>query len=512
MAIDSRKGLIACIAASLVVRVWVAVTFPALNEEAEYWGWSQHLATGYREGPPMVAWMIAAFDWLGTIHRELALRMASLICGLATLGLVHTLARRLFASAEVARLSLLLACAIPLMQASGVLMVPDAPALTFSLAAMTFFWLAVERQRPVDWLLCGAALGVATMSKLGAILILPAFIVHLATSTAHRASLRRAGPWLALIAAIAVALPFALWNADHSWATITHEIAQRSVKGFNVRPIKLLEALLEQALGTAFLLFVPLIAFLFAPLGSTPESWREPLRFLKVQSGVVFAFFFTVALVIEVHPQDLLPGYPPAVIGIAAMLVAMPKDRVWRFTRRAIAPCIALSLGIGVIAALGQGVFARLDAGRFGKALGEKIAVAQLRLYGWPDLGRQLSVRLKDYPEAGRGAFFTCRRRHAAALSFHLRGTPVIDLTAITLRARAEGAALLADRELQSLDGRDGLYFCSAREVGMGNLHEIFTDITQLDSIDVHYRGAVIGTFEVSRATGLRLKGFVPER
>ncbi|MFT5586963.1 MAG: 4-amino-4-deoxy-L-arabinose transferase-like glycosyltransferase, partial [Cognaticolwellia sp.] len=45
---------------SLVLRVWAASGLELLADEAYYWTWSQHLAAGYFDHPPGVAWSIAA--------------------------------------------------------------------------------------------------------------------------------------------------------------------------------------------------------------------------------------------------------------------------------------------------------------------------------------------------------------------------------------------------------------------------------------------------------------------
>src|SRR6266566_4097031 len=48
------------IAAVIVVRLYVAAATPLSADEAYYWLWSQHLAAGYYDHPPVVAFIIRA--------------------------------------------------------------------------------------------------------------------------------------------------------------------------------------------------------------------------------------------------------------------------------------------------------------------------------------------------------------------------------------------------------------------------------------------------------------------
>ncbi|MFN5154505.1 MAG: glycosyl transferase, partial [Gemmatimonadota bacterium] len=43
----------------LLLRLIFAATVPLVPDEAYYWTWSRHLAGGYFDHPPMIAWLIA---------------------------------------------------------------------------------------------------------------------------------------------------------------------------------------------------------------------------------------------------------------------------------------------------------------------------------------------------------------------------------------------------------------------------------------------------------------------
>src|SRR6476620_9104822 len=50
---------VAVIVAAAALRLVFAALIPAFPDETYYWEWSRHLATGYFDHPPAIAWLIA---------------------------------------------------------------------------------------------------------------------------------------------------------------------------------------------------------------------------------------------------------------------------------------------------------------------------------------------------------------------------------------------------------------------------------------------------------------------
>ena len=68
------------VAAITLMRIIAAYHVPLTGDEAYYWEWSRHLAFGYVDHPPMVAWTIALFSPLGQTPG--AIRLGFIVCGL----------------------------------------------------------------------------------------------------------------------------------------------------------------------------------------------------------------------------------------------------------------------------------------------------------------------------------------------------------------------------------------------------------------------------------------------
>src|SRR5579872_2714369 len=74
------------------LRAIAAARLPLTGDEAYYWEWSRHLAAGYTDHPPAVAYAIVVFAWLG--RSPFAVRIAFVLCGLfATLVAAATATR-----------------------------------------------------------------------------------------------------------------------------------------------------------------------------------------------------------------------------------------------------------------------------------------------------------------------------------------------------------------------------------------------------------------------------------
>jgi 4-amino-4-deoxy-L-arabinose transferase-like glycosyltransferase len=69
----------AIVAAVTFMRAIADFKLPLTGDEAYYWEWSRHLAFGYVDHPPAVAWTIRAFAWLGAVPG--AVRIGFVLCG-----------------------------------------------------------------------------------------------------------------------------------------------------------------------------------------------------------------------------------------------------------------------------------------------------------------------------------------------------------------------------------------------------------------------------------------------
>src|SRR5512144_3013452 len=89
------------VGALVLLRLVAAAFTPLTFDEAYYWTWSKHLAGGYYDHPPMVAFVIRAGTMIAG-DTELGVRLVSILLALPMSYAVYRAAAILFGGARVA--------------------------------------------------------------------------------------------------------------------------------------------------------------------------------------------------------------------------------------------------------------------------------------------------------------------------------------------------------------------------------------------------------------------------
>ncbi|RFO96329.1 glycosyl transferase [Rhodoferax lacus] len=271
-------------------------------DEAHYALYAAHPALSYFDHPPLVGWAQWPLVALGA--PTVVLRLVPGLLWLGTLLLVYHLARRLQAAAPGgaseqagfwAVASLLLA---PLMHILGISLLPDTLLMFWSAALMLQTLRLMQRTQPPalsQWLLLGALLGLAGLSKYTA--IFTAAAVALCLLRAHgMAVLRQPGLWLGTLLALLIVSPVPIWNAQNHWVSFVYQAkhgAGSGWQGLNVARFGLLQLLAYgplllwgwQGLRVATAAQRSLLAFFVIPFvvlaylsggGSSLPHWTAP--------------------------------------------------------------------------------------------------------------------------------------------------------------------------------------------------------------------------------------------
>jgi 4-amino-4-deoxy-L-arabinose transferase-like glycosyltransferase len=183
-------------------------------DEAYYWMWSRHLATGYFDHPPMVAWLVRAGS--AVLPGEPGVRILFVACGALAVVFAGLIAREMSDDPRAPAVGALLAATSPILMLTGGLALPDAP-VEAAYAAAT--WL-LARARGRGWITAGVVVGLALLSKYTAALLAPALLLLVLLDPELRRELRTPWPWMGGAVAVLVFLPNLLWNASHGWVTI----------------------------------------------------------------------------------------------------------------------------------------------------------------------------------------------------------------------------------------------------------------------------------------------------
>jgi 4-amino-4-deoxy-L-arabinose transferase-like glycosyltransferase len=418
------SGAVLLLALSVAARLLMAAIVPLVPDEAYYWEWSRHLAAGYFDHPPAIAWLIHAGTAIAG-DTPLGVRLVPVLVGFG--GGVATLAlsRRLAGGASAWRAAVLLT-AVPLAGIGLVLATPDAALLACGAITLWAVDHALQGSGARGqgsgqpgawtdlawWMVAGVGLGLAMASKYTAVLIPAGLAVACAVSSSLRSLYRRPGPYVACVVAAIVFLPVARWNATHDWVSFRFQLHHGLGAGSGSAVERELALIGGQAGLVSPVLFVLVIA---AVVAATSRS-GPPRRFvLAILALFVWVFFAASALR---HPVEanwpalaVLPG-----LVLLAIWPATPRRRAWE----------RVGVGIGwvvILAVYTHAVHPWLPL----PLRSDPLAQA----FGWDELAN--AVARDSVVDTAPTSAVTARRwvgadryQDAAELAFHLPGHPVV--------------------------------------------------------------------------------------
>ena len=229
---DQLRFLRALVLAFIGIRFVYAAGLQLIPDEATYWVWSRHLAAGYLDHPPGIAFLIRAGTYLLGEQYEIAVRMLMPILAAGAILITMAIARHVLNDARAAVWVCLIWLTSPLLAGLGTFATPDTPAVFFSVCALAFAILIAARDdraespvaSPLHWCAFGLFTGLAFLSKYTTVLLPASIVLAMLFSQRGRRHFRR--PWIYLsgILALLVFTPVIWWNAHHQWASFLFQI------------------------------------------------------------------------------------------------------------------------------------------------------------------------------------------------------------------------------------------------------------------------------------------------
>ncbi len=399
---EAGLGLRAAAAAAILLvllRIVLAATTNLAEDEAYYWLWSRHLAAGYYDHPPMIAYWIRA----GTAifgQTEFGVRFFGLMSAIFGSYLLYRASLSLFQDRTAAALAVVWMNVALLCNAAAIVATPDTPLAFF--ATLTLFALAklIETGRGAWWLAIGASLGLAFMSKYTAALLLPGLFLWMIASAEGRRWFARPEPYLGAAVALVFVVPVFYWNYAHDWASFAKQ-AQHGVKD---RPANAALSVAE-LFGAQAGLATPLIFFfcLFGGFYCFIRGVRRPdarLLLLGATCAPILAFFFFHAASQKI--QANWPGvvYPAAILAAVHGFLDYSRQNppaAWARRGFRAAPWVGFAFTLVAFIQLGLGVLpipAKQDP--------------TARMKGWAKLGAEVERVRRE-----RGAAFVLTERYA---------------------------------------------------------------------------------------------------
>jgi 4-amino-4-deoxy-L-arabinose transferase-like glycosyltransferase len=449
-AVSLERRYLVAVAALLALRLVAGAVLPLSADEAYYWLWSKHLAAGYYDHPPMIAFLIRA----GTAvfgDTSFGVRVVPMLLSVPASWCVWR------AGGGLAALLFNLTLMVTIESLAAT---PDAPLIAASAA---FLWALTRLDETQDgrwWLAVGAAGGAALLSKYTAFFLGLGALVWLVVDPRARHWLRSPWTWAGGAVAAAIFAPNLIWNAQHHWMTFAFQFGRVGAGHFTLR-------FLLEFLGAQILLATPFL-FVAMSVGVT----RGP-RLIAALIAPAVAYFLIHSL------HDRVQGnWPCFLYPVLAVAAAQAMQAGSGVVRRLAIPVAGAMLAACYL----QAFFAVLPLGRSDQS-------GRLLGYGFGDVVRQVeathaaAVATTDYETTAWFAFYG-----------HL---PVIQLN-------EDERWLAAPRADAALLGGPLAYVADARRDRRDLVAPLFASITTLPPV-FRLRGREgVARYDVYRVQGLR--------
>jgi hypothetical protein len=214
----------------ICLRFVLAARLPLSFDEAYYWLWSKHLASGYFEHPAAIAFGIR----LGTFlcgDTEFGVRLIPLLASVTASWAVWRSATIVLSDERAGAIAALLFNATLMVAAEGMGATPDS--LLIAAAALLLLAIA-ELERSGDgrwWIAVGGAAGMAIAAKYTGFFLCISIAIWLVVSRLrHRGQgtiwLRTFWPYAGAAVALAMFAPTLYWNATHDFVSFRFQFGR----------------------------------------------------------------------------------------------------------------------------------------------------------------------------------------------------------------------------------------------------------------------------------------------
>jgi hypothetical protein len=207
-----------------LIQILVSTGFELAHDEAYYWLYSQNLAWGYFDHPPLVGVVIKLFSFLP--HSEFSIRIGFILLQfLALFALFPLLDKKDRTTAT------LLYFSFPLISFAGLLALPDMPLVFMSALYCLVLNRFLEKKDMKSCLALGVVIPLLLYAKYHGILLV--FFTILAIPSL----LKEKKFYIIAIISLLLFLPHICWQYQHNFSTLRYHFLERPSSEFSLKRI-----------------------------------------------------------------------------------------------------------------------------------------------------------------------------------------------------------------------------------------------------------------------------------
>lgn len=320
----------------------VGVSVPLSGDEALFWDCSRKLAWCYvTKGPgtPFFIWCTRML--LG--NTELGVRAGAIILSFASSLVLYLLGRRIY-DRKVGVLSAVMLQIIPIYAFNGFAMTTDPLLIFLWLLSLLLLHMAWTSGSGTEWMLLGLVVGLGILSKYTMVIFfLPAFLLVLLSPS--RRQLLSLWPYMAFVLCLVIASPLVIWNAQHNWVNLLHNIGQTHISNGMRVSLRYFGEFCGSQFGVISPLLLPMIVW-----ASIKLRRRDALSFWF--TVVPLALFLLKSLQGRVLANWALCCYLAGLVSFSEYFLARRKSlNVWsrRLTDVAIIMAVLMTIMLHIV-------------------------------------------------------------------------------------------------------------------------------------------------------------------
>ncbi len=385
-------ALFILLAASALLRGFIAGFIELGNDEVYYWTYAKFPALSHFDHPPMVGLVIQFFTLNLYLDSEFFLRLASVVLGTLSTGMMFLIGRHIKNALTGLYAALLFTASFYGFILSGTFILPDTPQVFFWLVTLYFFLKSLPDRDQTNesrnfLFYAGAAAGLALLSKYHSVFLIAGAFMYLLLY--NRKWFRAKETYIAFFVFMLLSLPIVFWNTDNDFISFTFHENRVGITRSGLQP----QYFLTEIAGEFFynnpvnvVIIILALAAIIRRKQFLEVSYRRILLWTSIPLVAVFLSF---SLFRSTLPHWTGPGYLGFIL-IAAAWLAEPgqKGSSLRLIPWPVVLSLAFLLTIA-ITAIGQIRFGWIPLKKW------KVDDVSLDMVGWKQLGEKFSTMVK---------------------------------------------------------------------------------------------------------------------
>ncbi|MDR2351203.1 MAG: glycosyltransferase family 39 protein [Endomicrobium sp.] len=365
----------------VLFKIFLSASIELHPDEAYYWLWSQHLALGYFDHSPMVAWFIKATTLFS--NSEVAVRFSSIITTIIISFLIWNLAKKLF-NEIIAAAAVIVLNTLPEMMIASIVITPDTPVFLFFSLSVYYLWRLIESVQTKYWYITGLFFGLALLSKYTAVLFgLSLFVYIIADRKWYW--FKNKHFYLMFIVSFIVFLPVIIWNLQHEWVSFTFQL-HHGLASNKIHFDYIFEYLGSQCLAVGPVIF---ISGVIAAICYFCSKNSKKIFIVSFSVPIIMFFMFTA---LKRNPEANWPAF--AYFAFSIMCCAYLLENNSKIKRKILVYGILFDFIISFLLGL-HAKYAIVPLRLFSRRAA--LVDATNLFYGWRDLGDNLLKRNIKY-------------------------------------------------------------------------------------------------------------------